>query len=103
VLSGTVRLRDNLAMTTTSEARVIVKFNDQYAAEHQAAISQGSPVCLRKWSGDLLLWVSKLENDQAPQCKCCTELTPFYLSTGESDPIFVSSDECAALAGYPST
>jgi hypothetical protein len=79
----------------------IVKFAAQSMHPQGLALASGKPVHVRHWSGNRQLWVLPLERDETVMCEGCAENTPFYLSDGESDPVFVCSNECAEKVGYP--
>jgi hypothetical protein len=79
-----------------------MKFKDQYADQREVANSTGDLIRICNWGGGgaQYLWVLNLETDEYIHCEGCADRTPFYLSTGESDPVFVCSDECAARVGH---
>ena len=75
-----------------------MKFTNRYVDQHEAAIAKGGIVRIGVWGGNgcQYLLVLNVEPNEYIHCEGCSDRTPFYLSTGKSDPEFVCSDECAA-------
>jgi hypothetical protein len=79
-----------------------MKFEDRSADQREEANATGDlvRVCLLG-GGDQYVWVLKLATVEHIHFRRLADLTPFYLSTGESDPVFVCSHECAARVVRP--
>jgi hypothetical protein len=78
-----------------------MKFIDKHRNDWNSANLDQKDAHVRRWDGNLFLWVSPWEIDQSPPCRVCKESTPFFLSTDGKSPINVCSEEHATDAGYP--
>ena len=81
----------------------LMTFEDRYGDYRKAANATGNLVRVCVWGGGggQYVWVLNLETDEYIHCEGRADRTPFYLSTGASDPVFVCSDECAARIARP--